>query len=177
MMCQPDRALAPAGRGYTSDGGSLTAASPSLWYKPASRYGSHLCSNWEAAAANLLSHATATGPLSVLRNNSENNMCLSVDGVLSLLEKLPAKVPRASLPERLLPWTSVLMQPEWARPMTAANAAEVERLAVAIGHVVLAADCAARIATGAVTEGADVVEQRGACRMQRFAELALMERL
>ena len=172
MMWQADPVPAAARHG-TSDG-RLAAPSPSLWYKPASRYGSQLCSNWEAAAAHLLSHATATGPLSALRNGRDNSMSLSVTGVLSLLEKLPETVERASLPDRLLPWVSVLMQPAWR---AAADAPEAERLAVAIGQVVVAADCAARIATGAVTEEADIVEQLGVCRMRRFTELALSESL
>jgi hypothetical protein len=172
MMWQADPVPADARHG-TSDG-RLAAPSPSLWYKPASRYGSQLCSNWEAAAAHLLSHATATGPLSALRNGRDNSMSLSVTGVLSLLEKLPETVGRASLPDRLLPWVSVLMQPAWS---AAADAPEAERLAVAIGQVVVAADCAARIATGAVTEEADIVEQLGVCRMRRFTELALSESL
>ncbi len=176
MMWQADPALTAASQD-TNHVGHLAAASPSLWYKPASRYGSQLCSNWEAAAALLLSHATATGPLSVLRNSCDNSMSLSVDGVLSLLEQLPGHVDRASLPERLLPWTSVMMRSEWACPTAGTDAAEVDRLAIAIGQVVVAADCAARIAIGAVTEEVDIVEQLGVCRMRRFSELALCDRL
>ena len=172
MMWHADPVPAAATHGTSDE--RLTASSPSLWYKPASRYGSQLCSNWEAAAAHLLSHATASGPLSALRNGRDNSMRLSVTGVLSLLEKLPESVGRASLPERLLPWTAVLIQPAWRAPV---DAPEVERLAVAIGQVVLAADCAARIATGTVTDEADIVEQLGACRMRRFTELALSDRL
>jgi hypothetical protein len=176
MMWQADAAPTAASQG-TNDGGRSAAASPSLWYKPASRYGSQLCSNWDVAAALLLSHATATGPLSLLRNSHDNCISLTVHGVLSLLEKLPDRVERASLPERLLPWTSVMMTPEWARPTAETDAAEVDRLAAAVGQVVLAADLAARIATGAVTEEVDVIEQLGVCRMRRFTELALSGRL
>eukprot|EP01043_Picozoa_sp_COSAG02_P071325 COSAG02_NODE_12990_length_1464_cov_0.740659_1_plen_353_part_00 len=174
MMWQADPAPTAASQDTDHVG---PAASLSLWYKQASRYGSQLCSNWEAAAALLLSHATATGPLSVLRNSCDNSMSLSVDGVLSLLEQLPGHVNRASLPERLLPWTSVLMRREWACPMAATDLAKVDRLAIAIGQLVVAADCAARIATGAVTEEVDIAEQLGVCRMRRFSELALSERL
>ena len=99
----------------------------------------------------------------------------SVSG--KLLEKLPDDVDRASLPERMLPWTSVLMRPEWERPTAAQDATEAECLAVAIGQLVVAADCAARIATGAVTDEGDIVKQLGVCRMRRFTEFVLSERL
>ena len=178
-----DGGRAAAAAEHAASSSAAAASAPSLWYKPASRYGSQLCSNWAAASAHLLSHITASGPLSALRGSSSRNdhcLNLSVEGVLSLLEKLPPGA-RATLPERMLPWTSVLMQPAWSQQpqqQEQGNLSSVpERLAVAIGQVVLAADCAARVATGAVTEYEDVAEQLGIHRMRRFTELAQGERL
>ena len=146
-----------------------------------------------------MAHATASGPLALAHATAlvgagwadgppqkvgSDKGGLSVEGVLSLLEQLPSGS-KSSLPERMLPWTTILMQPAWGaaaspvwkgvRPDSDDSAAD--RLAHAIGLVVLASDCAARVATGAVTEVADVVEQLCACRLRRFSELAANGRL
>ena len=147
---------------------------PDGWYKPASKYGSRLCSNWEAASAHALRHATSGGPLSAAVGG------VTVEGVVSMLGLLPEGC-KNTLPARLLPWTTVMMRPEWDS-VTApddgdAEAAAADRLGSAFALLVLAADTAARVATGAVTEPEGMIRQLCARRLRHFAQLAAADEL